>query len=167
MRCGRRFAVSAGTDNEAHSVDETRAAFDAAVANFTSAGCDAVALYPYARGSAIDQGTVDWSMADLLPFMLDRLRQRGWDPNVQPVIGIPQTFELADGVSPDESSVAAQMAAYCRAGAHTILFYAWNDSFGGPKTELFSGGALRQAPKQACPAAGRCGWQLPQPPITP
>ena len=131
-------------DNAHQSVAQSRAAFEAALTNFTPAGCDAVALYPYTRGVRTDQDDgVDWSMADLLPYMLDRLRDRGWDPAQQPLIGVPQTFRVADGAVVTDASVAAQTAAYCAAGASAILFYAWNDSFGGPKAELFNTSALR------------------------
>jgi hypothetical protein len=130
-------------DNTAQSVEESRAAFDAAVVNFTPLGCDAVALYPYAAIGQTDQDGIDWGMSDLLPYMLNELRTRGWDPNLQPLIGIPQTFALAQNIAPGESSVATQTAAYCRAGAHTILFYAWDDSFARPKIELFNSPELR------------------------
>jgi hypothetical protein len=131
-------------DSAGNPASTSRAAFDAALTNFTTAGCDAVALYPYARETGPDQdGDVDWSMVDLLPYMLRRLRERGWDPAQQPLIGIPQAFRLGAGVSPTETSVAIQTAAYCAAGASTILFYAWNDSFAGSKAELFNTPALR------------------------
>jgi hypothetical protein len=128
-------------DNTHQSVAQSRAAFEAALTNFTPAGCDAVALYPYARADLNDG--IDWSMADLLPYMLDRLRDRGWDPAQQPLLGVPQTFRVTDGAVLTDASVAAQTAAYCAAGASAILFYAWNDSFGGPKAELFNTPALR------------------------
>jgi hypothetical protein len=59
------------------------------------------------------------------------------------VIGVPQAFRVADGAVVSDASVAAQTTAYCAAGASAILFYAWNDSFGGPKAELFNTPALR------------------------
>jgi hypothetical protein len=112
------------------------------VTNFSRSGCDAIALYPYARSGDADV-EVDWSMAELLPYMLGRLREQGWDPLEQPLIGIPQAFGPADGGQVSEASIAAQTMAYCAAGASTIVFYAWNDSFGGPKAELFNAPALR------------------------
>jgi hypothetical protein len=131
-------------DNAHQSLATSRATFDAAVTNFTLLGCDAVALYPYAHVAGSDQdGSVDWSMADLLPYMLARLRERGWDPNQQPLIGIPQAFQVADGAVPTATSVAAQSAAYCAGGASTILFYAWNDNFTGDKSQLFNAPSLR------------------------
>jgi hypothetical protein len=130
-------------DNARQSLADSRAAFELALSNLTTAGCDAIALYPYARGAAADQNGVDWSMTDLLPYMLGRLQDRGWDPTRQPLIGIPQTFGLPGGVLPTETSVAAQTTAYCSGGASAILFYSWNDSFGGPKSELFNTPGLR------------------------
>jgi hypothetical protein len=83
---------------------------------FHPLGCDAVAPYPYAHGvgPAQDDG-IDWAMTDLLPYMLDHLRARGWDPAQQPLIGIPQTFRLADGTTPTLRSGAATGLTTCRA----------------------------------------------------
>ena len=145
-------------DNAHQSVAESRAAFEAALTNFTPTGCDAVALYPYARADLNDG--IDWSMADLLPYMLDRLRDRGWDPAQQPLFGVPQTFRVANGAVLTDASVAAQTGAYCAAGASAIVFYAWNDSFGGPKAELFNTPALRSGAAAGLTAC-RAIWSAP------
>ena len=148
-------------DDGRRALADSRAAFDAAVENFTPTGCDAVALYPYARASAPQaESSIDWSMADLLPYMLDQLRARGWDPSQQPLIGIPQTFRLGDGPAPSAATVATQAAAYCAAGASSILYYAWNDSFGGPKTELFNTPELRQGATDGLRSC-RTTWSAP------
>ncbi len=78
------------------------------------------------------------------------------DPAQQPLIGIPQAFGSGDGLTPTDADVATQTAAYCAAGATTILFYAWNDSSQGPKFELFNSPNLRSgaaAGLAACAAA--------------
>ena len=137
----------------------SRAAFDAAIANFTPGGCDAVALYPYAHMTGSADG-VDWSMSQLLPYMLQALRDRGWDATRQPLIGIPQTFRFGSAASPTAADVAAQTAAYCTAGASAIVFYAWNDSATGPKAELFDAPDLRQGATgglAACDALWQAG----------
>jgi hypothetical protein len=77
-------------------------------------------------------------MAELLPYMLHRLQAHGWDPAQQPLIGVPQTFRFASATRPSATDVAIQTAAYCAAGASTVIFYAWNDSYSGPKAQLFN-----------------------------
>ena len=149
-------------DSSQQSLADSRAAFDAALSNFTPLGCDAVALYPYARGQVaadLDTG-VDWAMTDLLPYMRDQLRQRGWDAAQQPLIGIPQTFRLPDGAVPTDASVATQTGAYCAGGASAILFYAWNDSWSGPKAELFNAPGLRSGAASGL-ANCRAVWSTP------
>jgi hypothetical protein len=123
---------------------DSSAAFDRAVGNFTPTGCDAVALYPYRRGSA-----GDFSMPDLLPHMLQRLQALGWDPTTQPLIGVPQTFAFGSDAPPSAAEVIAQTTAYCAAGASSILFYAWNDTDPGPKAQLFNTPTLRAAAASA------------------
>lgn len=123
---------------------KTRAAFDLALRNFTSTGCDAVALYPYRRPAAGRNAQVDWSMHDLLPYMQRRLREKGWDPATQPLVGIPQTFAFGRAPAPTPADIATQTGAYCAAGASSIVFYAWNDSYSGPKAQLFNAPDLRQ-----------------------
>jgi hypothetical protein len=148
-------------DSGQMALADSRAAFDAALANFTPSGCDAVALYPYARGGAGDQDAgVDWAMTDLLPYMRDQLRAHGWDPTQQPLIGIPQTFGLPDGLAPTDATVATQTAAYCAGGASAIFFYAWNDSFGGPKAELFNAPTLRLGAATGLSTC-RAAWSTP------
>jgi hypothetical protein len=92
--------------------------------------------------------------------MRDQLRQRGWDPAQQPLIGIPQSFRLPDGAVPTDASVASQTAAYCAGGASAILFYAWNDSLGGPKAELFNAPGLRSGAASGL-ASCRAVWSTP------
>ena len=147
-------------DDSRQLVAASRAAFDAALANFSPTACDAVALYPYGRtsGSPADESSIDWSMRDLLPYMLQALRDRGWDPERQPLIGIPQTFRFGQTGSPNAIDVEAQTAAYCSGGASAIVFYAWNDSALAPKAELFDAPDLRQG---ATDGLARCQalWQ--------
>ncbi|MBV9545387.1 MAG: hypothetical protein JOY61_13540 [Chloroflexi bacterium] len=127
---------------------DTRVAFDEAVANFTPTGCDAVALYPYARGGTGQTDTADWSMAALLPHMLAELQRAGWDPTNQPLIGIPQTFRFDDAAFPTAADVAAQTSAYCAAGASSVVFYAFDDSHAPPKDELFDATDLQDGARQ-------------------
>jgi hypothetical protein len=133
-------------DDTQRAAAESRAAFDAAVLNFTPTGCDAIALYPYAAVTAggLSDDRIDWSMTDLLQYMLARLQEQGWDPARQPLIGVPQTFRFGARAAPSASDVAVQTAAYCAAGASTIMLYAWNDGSGDDKSELFNSEHLRR-----------------------
>jgi hypothetical protein len=133
-------------DEPGRTSAQTRAAFDRAIRNFTPTGCDAVALYPYRRQAA---ASADFSMRDLLPYMLQRLQERGWDSATQPLLGIPQAFGFGAAPPPRAADVVAQTTAYCAAGASAILFYAWNDTDPGPKTQLFNSAPLRQAARSA------------------
>lgn len=147
-------------DEVRRSPTRSRALFDAAVSNFTPTGCDAVALYPYARMHATVDDSSDWSMRDLLPYMLHALLDRGWDPARQPLVGIPQTSRFGGAARPTADDVRTQTAAYCAGGASAIVFYAWNDSASGPKAELFDAPDLRQGASDglaACAAVWRAG----------
>jgi hypothetical protein len=148
-------------DDARRARSDSRAAFERAVWNFTVAGCDAVALYPYAHGRGVgDEANIDWSMSDLLPSMLARLRQAGWDPTMQPLIGVPQAFRFGQTDGPTPADVTAQAAAYCAAGASSIVFYAWNDSQPEPKAELYDAADLREGASQGM-AACRAAWRAP------
>jgi hypothetical protein len=124
-------------------------AFDRAVSNFDPRACDLVALYPYGVDEANDRSDVDWSLGAVLPYMLAKLRSRGWNPEKQPLIGMPQAFGYAyPGVpgrfypTPTASDVTAQVISYCRAGATAIMPYAWDDNYPGPKHALYNTPAL-------------------------
>ncbi|MEO7000553.1 MAG: hypothetical protein ABI068_01955, partial [Ktedonobacterales bacterium] len=114
--------------------------FDARLfANYTPAGCDAVALYIYSA-SVIDPATspttFDWSMRSLLPKVFITLRALGWNPARTPLIGIPQawagdrsnvTANIYE-IAPTTDELAQQSASFCQSGASGIVFYAWYDS---------------------------------------
>src|SRR5437899_11093371 len=101
-----------------------------------------------------------WTRDELLPTTLAALSERGWDPALQPLVWIPQTFRFGPASSPTAVDVAAQTAAYCAGGASAIVFYAWNDSAIGPKAELFDAPDLRQGATDgltACDALWQAG----------
>ena len=140
-------------DDARRSPADSRRIFDSALSNFTPTGCDAVALYPYARVGD-DGSTTDWSMHELLPYMLQALLDRGWDRSRQPLVGIPQTFRFGRASRPVAADVRTQTSAYCAAGASAIVFYAWNDSASAPKAELFDAPDLRQGATDGLAACG-------------
>jgi hypothetical protein len=128
-------------DDSEQPTRDSRASFERSLANFSASGCDAVAVYPYSE--SLDGHDVDWSMAELLPYMLDRLEAHGWDRTRQPLVGIPQTFRFGAARRPTAADVTTQTAAYCAAGVSAVFFYAWNDSHAGPKHQLFNAPDLR------------------------
>ena len=119
--------------------------------NFTPLGCDVVALYPYAYSekTTADRSQVDWSMSLSLPYALDILRSRGWDAVRNPLIGVPQAMgspnpAKGEYILPEADDIAAQTAAYCKAGAIAILPYAWNDNRTDIPNELYNTANLRE-----------------------
>jgi hypothetical protein len=105
--------------------------------NFSPQGCDAIAFYVFAdtvTGGPPLASRYNWEMPGLLARMETAMRARGWNLAATPLIGIPQAFggrNRYDGsyqVVPSSQSLAAQTAAFCRAGATGIVFYAWDVS---------------------------------------
>jgi hypothetical protein len=125
--------------------------FDQALTNYSSDWCDMVSLYPYASDQA-KADTTDWAMTRVMPRMLAGLRAKGWDPT-RSFIGTPQAFGYPDGVpgsaiapyylTPSAGQLAVQTEAFCRAGAASILAYAWNDGRIGTADELVNTSDLR------------------------
>jgi hypothetical protein len=138
-------------DDSRQPVAASRAVFDTAIRNFSPTACDAVALYPYAGPR--DQAGTDRSMARLLPYMKTRLRERGWDPARQPLIGIPEAFRAGAPAASTATELAVQTAAYCAAGASSIIFFAWDDGSAGAKWELSNAPDLRRG---VADGLGRC-----------
>jgi hypothetical protein len=119
--------------------------FDLSLVNFSPAACDMVALYPYGINTVNDPTTIDWSMRSLLSHFLAGLAGKGWNQLQQPFIGMPQTFSYAwqnsaqaHFVTPREQDISMQAASYCKAGAVALLPYSWDDSYTGPKSELYN-----------------------------
>lgn len=103
-------------------------------ANFTPAGCDAVAPYIYTSPTAAEDppDDPDWAMTLVLPSVEDSLMHYGWQPDKQALIGVGQAWggtKIEDGgviYPPTSAAMQTQAAAYCAAGASGIAFYAWN-----------------------------------------
>jgi hypothetical protein len=128
-----------------HDINVRGQDFDQAIVNFSSSACDAVGIYAYAPAN-VQEGNVDWSMSQLLPYMLGQLTQRGWSPTSQPLIGTPQAFGYPSMhlVAPTGSDLRAQTDAFCHAGAQTIIANAWNEQSPDPSViELFNDADMR------------------------
>jgi hypothetical protein len=118
--------------------------------NFSSEGCDLVALYLYPSAEHTNTqcsdfiqppdvqgpGVYDWTMSRLLPAAFASLEQRGWNPQRTPWIGISYAFagcrkdlnNTAYQVIPTVSNMETQALSFCKAGAQGIVWYGWEDS---------------------------------------
>ncbi len=149
--------------------------FQLAVQNFTPAGCDMVALYPYAVNQFNDPTLVDWSMSALLPMELQALRDMGWDQSREPLIGMPHTFsfqKLSFGhyyyVLPRAQDIKLQSEAYCKAGAVALLAYTWDDNYAAtPRTELFNSPDMVQGLQQGMQVCQSQYWTQPADTVPP
>lgn len=108
--------------------------------NYSPKWCDAVMIFSYAPGSVTPRhdGPYDWAMTKTLPTGLSILRSKGWRQSTSPLIGVPQTFQfwprrpgpkwvqrVQYREGPTETELTAQVVAFCRAGATSIVAYAW------------------------------------------
>lgn len=115
-------------------LDRTGGWRDPIADNFSPQACDMIGTYIYANTGAIHlPAAYDWSMQDVLPPMLQSLRQRGWDRAKQPFIGIGQAFggTIKDSsdiwITPTASDIETQSKSFCEQGASGVAFYGWND----------------------------------------
>lgn len=125
--------------------------------NYSSRWCDGVFVYAYASPGRAQSSEFDWTMATLLPFVVEGLEQNGFDPATHALVGVPQAFrfhprtETGRGpllsaqywAGPDAESLATQVDAYCSAGARGILAYTWDDGSIGRIAELHNAQDLR------------------------
>ncbi|HTU80939.1 MAG TPA: hypothetical protein VMF61_02355 [Candidatus Acidoferrales bacterium] len=113
-----------------------QALWDPGVArNYSNAGCDAVGWYNYSpfgiRHPSKGRG-LDWSMKTLLPAMAKTLERLGWHIRNTPLLGIGQAWsgsygpgDYQPGLSAEQ--MVAQAGAFCRYGATSIGWWAWDD----------------------------------------
>lgn len=128
--------------------------FTSAVENFSPEGCDIVALYPYGYSYVNDERAVDWTMERVLPFMLNLLKEKGWSADQIPLMAVPQVSgytwkpDIQVGrqvVHSTYQSVLTQTEAYCKNGATSVLFYAWDDTSEDPgKQQAFNNEDMRR-----------------------
>ncbi len=135
------------------------AAFDRALSNYSPQWCDDVLIYSYVPGSTTPRtGIVDWDMSLTLEPALDRLRKAGWDSSRSRLLGTPQAvgynprYTIGSRritpeyrVAPSGADMAAQVRAFCAAGASAIIAYAWDDGSTGVVDELHNSPELREA----------------------
>lgn len=117
--------------------------FDQAISNYSPTACDVVMFYFEGYNSPANYNhpeLIDWSMSTILPYAMNSLKAKGWNPATQPLIGSPQLYDWTESwwqtnvgtntiwmVRPTSAGVSAQIQAFCQAGAVAISGYAWND----------------------------------------
>jgi hypothetical protein len=99
--------------------------------NVSPAACDLVSPYFYGTAPADDPRLIDWSMKDLMPYFLQKLRDKGFNTSTRLLLPVDHAFSYKAPnastfyVMPRPDDIAAQMKAYCDAGAFSMLFFTW------------------------------------------
>lgn len=117
--------------------------------NFTSKGCDYIAINSYAAksyGKSVNNDDYDWDMKFLSQVKSKLMNQpapfESWDPNKTPLIGGVQTFGDDPNKPPPSTSpqqvpaprrndVKRQTLGFCSQGASVIWFWPWQGYRGG------------------------------------
>ncbi|MBV8283218.1 MAG: hypothetical protein JO241_03525 [Candidatus Eremiobacteraeota bacterium] len=104
--------------------------------NYSNGGCDMVGWYNYSNFGIThpESGNdLNWAMVGLLPAMAQTLGKYGWQMSQTPLMGIGQAWGgryesryYQPGLS--TAQMQTQAAAFCKFGATTIAWYAWDDS---------------------------------------
>lgn len=150
--CGLGGIVAPSSDTNITDADPVMHGFRQALVNFRPSYCDMIALYLYAGsmgyGYPTDPSQYDWSMTYLLPAIFKDLQGLGWNGSSEPLVAIPQAFGYGDWITPTGADLAAQMTAYCKAGAVALFAYSWEDGYpinnpNSPYLELFNSADLR------------------------
>ena len=151
--------------------------FDKAMNNYSPSTCDLPVLYLYVGRYAKPTDTVDYTMSGSLPWMFDRLKQRGWDPSTS-FIGIAQMYgsnsSVAVGstyysVTPQKTDVTNQVTSFCKYGALAVMGFNWQDSQLKSRYELINSSDLRDgfsAGINACKKFWATSSTQPLPPVS-
>lgn len=158
---------------ESTNSEGAKAAMENSFTNYSQEWCDAIVVYSYSppRDSRYSS-PVDWQMKISLRRFKRELHSRGWDPQQQMLIGAPQAFNYSPRTSvrgkpidpefrafTNEKSLQAQTEAFCRAGAESIVGYAWSDGSLG-KVDLLSNSPQLQLGLVRGVASCRAQWFL-------
>ena len=124
-----------GSLDSRHSAQDPQFAFnrdytEQSLINIVPEACDLVSPYFYGTALKDDPELIDWSMKDLMPYFLQRLRDRGFDTAAPLLLPVSHAFSYRGPsgtfwVTPRPGDVETQMNAYCDAGAFSILFFTW------------------------------------------
>jgi len=167
LYCGIGLGLAVrGHDGEGWQTDKD--ALTKSADSFDPNWCNAILIYTYAPSEANRPTySVDWGMRRTLPVILAALTDRGWSADNTQLIGVPQAFNYSPrtGVGTrtlapryrartDATKLAAQISAFCAAGAVGIVGYAWDDGSRGNVDMLATSPELQQgfmAGVKSCP----------------
>lgn len=106
-----------------------RAYIELSLQNVTPSACDVIAPYFYGAATENDPIWIDWSMRNLMPWFMQRLRENGF--NRVALLPVQHAF-FADKrggttyfVQPRPEDMEAQARTYCSAGAIALMFFTW------------------------------------------
>jgi len=106
-----------------------RAYIELSLQNVTPAACDVVAPYFYGAATENDPTWIDWTMANLMPWFMQRLSKQGFShPALLPVSQAFYANKRGGStyyVRPRPEDIAAQAKAYCGSGAIALMFFTW------------------------------------------
>ena len=134
-----------------------------ALQNITPAACDVIAPYFYGAATENDPTWIDWSMADLMPWFIQRLRDQGF--NHPALLPVPQAFYANKRggttyfVQPRPGDIAAQANTYCGFGAIALLFFTWQAS--DAEHSYANDADLREGVRQSAVACRGQGLKIP------
>jgi hypothetical protein len=140
-----------------------RAYIELALQNITPGACDVVAPYFYGSATENDPTWIDWSMRDLMPWFMQRLRGQGF--NHPALLPVPQAFFINKRggttyfVQPRAADIAAQANTYCGSGAIALLFFTWQSA--DAERSYVNDADLREGVRQAAAACRGQGLKIP------
>lgn len=131
--------------------------------NITPAACDVIAPYFYGAATENDPTWIDWTMASLMPWFMQRLHDQGFSrPALLPV---PQAFYANKRggttyfVQPRPEDVAAQAKTYCGYGAISLMFFTWQAE--DAERSYVNDAGIREGVRRATLACREQGSKIP------
>lgn len=170
--CAFSLPIADGADGS--TVADSITKFRNSLENYSPRWCDGVMIYSYVPAKSPGPATsaYDWRMTTTLPIALQDLRNLGWNPTTQPLIGVPQAFGYVPrtGVrqktfapeyrsQPPSTALSAQVSSFCANGAKSIVAYAWNDGSTGHVYELSNSQALREGLRRGARTCRQKYWR--------
>ncbi len=128
--CGIGGSLDAKRAADDRRFTPNRGYMDQSLINVSPAACDLVSPYFYGTALEDDSRLIDWSMKDLMPSFLEKLRAKGFDTAAPLLLPVSHAFSYKAPnrtvyVMPSPDDIARQMNAYCDAGAFSMLFFTW------------------------------------------
>jgi hypothetical protein len=129
--CGIGGSVDAKHAAQDQQFTPDRGYTERSLVNISPEACDLVSPYFYGTAPTDDPQLIDWSMKDLMPYFLQKLKDKGFNTRAPLLLPVSHAFSYRAPsgtnfwVAPRPGDIATQMKAYCDAGAFSILFFTW------------------------------------------